>query len=378
MEGTGYKEMPFGNLDLLNEEMDDIRLSQAWESLEKEYEMSRAVEEIHLTLSQTANEVELCDSVDFQMLSGDEWSWGFDQPEPSETGPCDSTSDTPLITAGTVKAEAQSAESSDAAAGYGSTARFVPPVSDEAIQQLVSNHENRNTKKNTSWAAGVFFAWRDARNACGGEFIPEIQSMTVEQMNHYLTRFVVEARKKDGDPYYPKTLYLICAGLVRFLRDNSVYDKNFLDTKNLHFTEFRKVLDCKMKDLLSNGLGTKVKQAEPILPEDECVIWEKGVFGDKSAESLQCTMFFYACKLFGLRGHDEHRGLTCEQFVLGSDIHGKYVEFNGWSSKTYKGGLRDLELPNKRFRHYSQNGKYSCEYFLIIWGRCFSVGNVIS
>ena len=23
---------------------------------------------------------------------------------------------------------------------------------------------------------------------------------------------------------------------------------------------------------------------------------ENGVFGDKSAESLQCTMFFYACK----------------------------------------------------------------------------------
>ena len=47
-----------------------------------------------------------------------------------------------------------------------------------------------------------------------------------------------------------------------------------------------------MKDLLSNGLGTKVKQADLILPEDECVIWEKGVFGGKNAESLQCTMFF--------------------------------------------------------------------------------------
>ena len=52
---------PFlGHLDLLNayfEDLDDITLSQVFDSLVKEYEMSRVVEEIHLTLSQTANEV---------------------------------------------------------------------------------------------------------------------------------------------------------------------------------------------------------------------------------------------------------------------------------------------------------------------------------
>ena len=89
-----------------------------------------------------------------------------------------------------------------------------------------------------------------------------------------------------------------------------------------------------MKDLLSNGLGTKVKQADPLLPQDECTIWENGVFGDKCVESLQCMMFFYACKLFRLRGHDEHRNLTCEQFTVGNDVQGKYIEFNGRSSKT--------------------------------------------
>ena len=89
-----------------------------------------------------------------------------------------------------------------------------------------------------------------------------------------------------------------------------------------------------MKDLLSNGLGTIVKQVDPILPEDECVIWEKGVLGDKSAESLQCTMFFNALILFGLRGHDEHRNLTCEQFIVGIDVHGRYIEFTKRSSKT--------------------------------------------
>ena len=94
------------------------------------------------------------------------------------------------------------------------------------------------------------------------------------------------------------------------------------------------------------------------------VIWEKNVFSDKSAESLQCTMFFYVCKLFGLRGQDEHRCLTCDQLTVGSDIHGKYVEFSGRSSKTYKGDLKDLELSNKWIRHYSQHGMYRFGHFL--------------
>ena len=77
------------------------------------------------------------------------------------------------------------------------TSRFVPTVSDYEIRQLIENHKNRNTKKNTNWAAGVFSSWR---NAAGPEFVPE---MTVEQMNHYLSRFVVEARKKEVEPYRP-------------------------------------------------------------------------------------------------------------------------------------------------------------------------------
>ena len=48
------------------------------------------------------------------------------------------------------------------------------------------------------------------------------------------------------------------------------------------------------RDLLSNGLGTKVKQADPILPEDESVLWEKGVFGVKTwrACSAGCSSWY--------------------------------------------------------------------------------------
>ena len=100
-----------------------------------------------------------------------------------------------------------------------------------------------------------------------------------------------------------------------------------------------------MKQLLSNGLGTTTKQAQPLTPEDESVLWEKGIFGDTSAQPLQWTVFIYACKLFGLRGHDEHHSLHCEQFETGIDVKGgRFLEFHGRNSKTYSGGLKQKQL----------------------------------
>uniref|UniRef100_K1Q4B5 Uncharacterized protein n=1 Tax=Magallana gigas TaxID=29159 RepID=K1Q4B5_MAGGI len=89
------------------------------------------------------------------------------------------------------------------------------------------------------------------------------------------------------------------------------------------------------------------------MPQDEERRWNKGIFGDKDSETLQHTMFYYNCKLFGLRGHHE---LECSQFVLGTNNSGKCVEFIGRASKTYKGGLAQMQLTNKRIRHHSSAG----------------------
>ena len=245
------------------------------------------------------------------------------------------------------------------------TARFAT-VSDKDLTPLIESQENKNTRKNTAWAVGVFRNWRNERNFRPHvqTLIPELTMMTAEQLNFYLGRFVGEARKVDGNEYPPKSLYLLCCGLLRHLRDCGVNDKNILDTKDARFAEFRKILDSKMKELLAKGLGTKVKQAEAIFPEEEENIWEKGIFGAKNAETLQCTVFFYSCKLFGLRGHDEHHDLMCDQFTVGEDCNGKFVEFTGRATKTYKGGLAQMELSNKIIRHTSQGGLcYTSSYY---------------
>lgn len=238
------------------------------------------------------------------------------------------------------------------------TDRFSTVVTDEDISNLVNEKMNANTKKNTKWAVGVFNEWRSFR-AQNGDMIMDLHMMDAESMNYWLERFIMETRKKNGDEYPPKSLYYIVCGLLRHCRDMNVNDKNFLDQKDGRFAHFRRVLDAKMKDLLSKGLGTKVRRADPVSEDDEEMLWANGVFGDTNSTTLQYTVFFYNCKLFGLRGRDEHRNLDHSQFEIGVDGTGRYVRFIGRNNKPFKGGLGDLRLENKDIKHYADG---ECTY----------------
>lgn len=73
------------------------------------------------------------------------------------------------------------------------------------------------------------------------------------------------SEKLDGTEY--SSIYLILCGLHRHLGENGIYDKNFLDEKNVYFARFSKVLNARMRTLNEKGLGFAVKRADPILPE---------------------------------------------------------------------------------------------------------------
>lgn len=47
-----------------------------------------------------------------------------------------------------------------------------------------------------------------------------------------------------------------------------------------------------IKDFLSGGFGTKVKQEQPILPAEETVILEKGILGIKVQKVCNVQCFF--------------------------------------------------------------------------------------
>lgn len=102
----------------------------------------------------------------------------------------------------------------------------------------------------------------------------------------------MEVRNEKGNEYTPiLSLYYLACGLLRHLRDIEILEMNFLDHNDDRFARTRKVLDARMKSLVAQGIGTTTRQADPILLEQEDILWEKEVLGSSSAKSVQNTCF---------------------------------------------------------------------------------------
>ena len=52
-----------------------------------------------------------------------------------------------------------------------------------------------------------------------------------------------------------------------------------------------------------------MRQADKVTSEQKTMLLENGVFGNRSGQSVIHTLCFYKCKLFGMRGTDEHTSL---------------------------------------------------------------------
>ena len=74
--------------------------------------------------------------------------------------------------------------------------------------------------------------------------IPQLVQMTNMQLTHWLSRFTLEVRKKDGSEYPSNSLHHICAGIQRHLRGNGRIVDLFTDTD---LSLFQGTLDGEMK-----------------------------------------------------------------------------------------------------------------------------------
>ena len=79
----------------------------------------------------------------------------------------------------------------------------------------------------------------------------------MKEVDYWLTRFILEARRVDDKPYPANTLYNISTGLLRYFRDDfKRFDLNILAKNDANFSSFRSALDSRMKEMTSAGIGT--------------------------------------------------------------------------------------------------------------------------
>ena len=252
--------------------------------------------------------------------------------------------------------------------------RFAPIISDKEVRAMRERAIPKNTKKSTNWATTVWIDWTEYRRMAAEEDADEselpsalINQLTKTELNYWLSHFVLEVRRRNGDCYPPNTLYQICCGLQRAIRETSPGWNLFTDPE---FCDFRNSLDAQMKDAKARGLGNKRRQAEPITAEEEDLMWASGVLGTDSPQALVDTMFFLIGMCFGLRGGQEHRQLEWENLQLtlvevpmDSELpfQRSYLRYIEDVSKNNQGGIKMRKVEAKHvIQHENVENPHRC------------------
>ena len=255
-------------------------------------------------------------------------------------------------------------------------------LNDDDFSQLVSDAEitsrkltrvPKRTRYANSWAIGTWkkwAIWRNEKMSMEGstsdskfEKVPllDVDIVSEEELGYWLTRFVLEVRREDKKPYPPETLWNICCGIQRYVRQFkcSLHIFNELDA---NFVDFYQCLDSRMKELSSDGIGMKKKRAEPITKGDEKQLWDTSTISLDSSSGLLNGVFLYGCKIFGLRSVDEHRHLTAEQFNFSIDPESctEVLTFHGKTCKTNQGGIKDRHVEEKIIEQYADEENDRC------------------
>ena len=234
------------------------------------------------------------------------------------------------------------------------SSRFAPPKTEAEIIMARKTGIPKRTQQDTKYCTKVWDEWRQHRQQTTGVQIRPLDLLSPTELAHWLTRFVLGARKKTGEVYPPNTLHHICCGLMRHLRQSGKPEIDFF--KERRFSEFRASLDAEMKRLQGEGYGSTKKQAEVLREEDENRLWEKKLLGDHTPQTLLDTIVFYNGLFFALRSGQEHRQLRrdpCQIQVVEHPGARPYLKYTEDISKNRPGGLKGKKTVPKVVCHHA-------------------------
>ena len=247
-----------------------------------------------------------------------------------------------------------SSHTPNAAAPPPTTVRFAPPQSEAEILSARERAIPKRTQQDRKYCLHIWDDWRAHRKEITGADIPPLQELPLHELQHWLTMFILEARKKTGEVYPPNTLHHIVCGLMRHMRQSGNPQVDFF--RDPEFSAFRASLDAEMKRLQGEGVGSTKKQAEVLTEAEENMLWEKGLLGDDSAQALLDTIVFCTGLYFALRSGQEHRQLRRDPSQIEVVEHAgerAYLKYTEDTSKNHPGGLKGRKITQKVVLHHT-------------------------
>ncbi len=104
----------------------------------------------------------------------------------------------------------------------------------------------------------MFLEWRAERNRKAAltpesgsrEECPEdhLDNPDTQKLNYWLSRFVTKVRRQDGQPYPPRSVHQILAGLQRKMLEKHPDAPNLLDSKEPAFSVLHRTCDTVYRD----------------------------------------------------------------------------------------------------------------------------------
>ena len=152
----------------------------------------------------------------------------------------------------------------------------------------------KNTEVNTQWAVRNFKKWqanynsRHADQPCPEDVLLFDSS---KEMSYWLQKYVLGTRKKTGEKYPPKTVYLLLCGLNRYMKEKKSNSFNIFNRDTPDFKLLFNTCDSLFRKLCEEGHGSESKATEPITKEDEERLWSTGVLSLYTPQGLLNSIF---------------------------------------------------------------------------------------
>ena len=149
------------------------------------------------------------------------------------------------------------------------------------------------------------------------EELRNIEDIPFAELDTYLAKFLVEAKKKDKHEYEPSTLSSISHSIQEYLKE---HNKFVIFNESKHFRCLQGALAAKWKQLKSQSYGNGLNAARELDTNEIDLLYQKGLFGHTDPLTIERMLWLHIALHCGWRARDESVKLKWGDFELQMNV----------------------------------------------------------